>query len=179
MCRTSCTFRNSIPHSLRGRTTPSVQTAGAGAAASVDLACAVTRALIFNGGGGGGGGWCPSRWSDCVSPSHQSISRGQPLDCTRGFFYQAASPLHALRARGPWVGVADQELIKADPPSSVQITSGSGAEQARCETQQCNPSLRQRELPATLSGSSASRTRPNRGPLTRSARQRLVTLCCP
>ena len=39
---------NSIPHSLRGRTTPSVQTAGAGAAASVDLACAVTRALIFN-----------------------------------------------------------------------------------------------------------------------------------
>jgi len=43
-----CTFRNSIPHSLRGRTTPSVQTAGAGAAASVDLACAVTRALIFN-----------------------------------------------------------------------------------------------------------------------------------
>ena len=38
---------------------------------------------------------------------------------------------------------------------------------------------RQRELPATLSGSSASRTRPNRGPQTRSARQRLVTLCCP
>ena len=48
LCCTSCTFRNSIPHSLRGRTTPSVQTAGAGAAASVDLACAVTRALIFN-----------------------------------------------------------------------------------------------------------------------------------
>ena len=39
----TCTFRNSI-HSSRGRTTPSVQTAGAGAAASVDLACAVTRA---------------------------------------------------------------------------------------------------------------------------------------
>ena len=42
-----------------------------------------------------------------------------------------------------------------------------------------NQPRRQRELPATLSGSSASRTRPNRGPQTRSARQRLVTLCCP
>ena len=36
-----------------------------------------------------------------------------------------------------------------------------------------NQPRRQRELPATLSGSSASRTRPNRGPQTRSA------LCCP
>ena len=42
-----------------------------------------------------------------------------------------------------------------------------------------NQPRRQRELSATLSGSPASRTRPNRGPLTRSARQRLVTLCCP
>ena len=42
-----------------------------------------------------------------------------------------------------------------------------------------NQPRRQRELPATLSGSSASRTRPNRGPQTRSARQRLVMLCCP
>ena len=42
-----------------------------------------------------------------------------------------------------------------------------------------NQPRRQRELLAILSGSSASRTRPNRGPQTRSARQRLVTLCCP
>ena len=39
-----------------------------------------------------------------------------------------------------------------------------------------NQPRRQRELPATLSGSSASRTRPNRGPQTRSARQRLCVV---
>ena len=47
-CEQSLSQSLSLYAQLFMRTTPSVQTAGAGAAASVDLACAVTRALIFN-----------------------------------------------------------------------------------------------------------------------------------